>query len=90
MKKITLDFRTLVSWFLGFMIFSLGILNLILIHPVPGGILIFLALIYFPPVEGLFQKKLGFSIPFFLLVVLALVIFWFTLGVSDLGEMYGF
>lgn len=78
-----------VSWFLGLIIFTLGILNLILIHPVPGLIYVLFSLLFFPPVERFFRRKFGFSIPFAALLVFALVIFWFTLGVSDLAEMYG-
>lgn len=78
-----------MSWCLGLIIFTLGILNLILIHPVPGLVYILLSLLFFPPVENFFRQKFSFSIPFAVLLVLALVIFWFTLGVSDLGEIYG-
>ncbi|WP_029034809.1 hypothetical protein [Salinimicrobium terrae] len=87
--KNSLQLSTVVSWLLGLIILTLGVLNLILIHPVPGLIYILLSLIFFPPVEKLFRHRLGFSIPFPILVVLAVIIFWFTLGVSDLAEMYG-
>lgn len=88
--KSTLNLTAVISWFLGLCILSLGILNLIQIHPVPGLVLIFISLFFCPPVGDLSKRKLGFSIPFPVLVILALVIFWFTLGVSDLGELYGF
>ncbi|MHA6279999.1 hypothetical protein ACXYMT_07440 [Salinimicrobium sp. CAU 1759] len=78
-----------MSNFLGLIILSLGILNLILVHPVPGIIYVLLSLLFFSPVENFFKRKFRFSIPFPALLVLALVIFWFTLGVSDLAEMYG-
>ncbi len=87
--KILLNLSIVLSWFLGLVIFTLGILNLVLVHPVPGTVYILLSLLFFPPVEGFFKRKLGFSIPFPALLVLALIIFWFTLGVSDLAEMYG-
>lgn len=85
----SINTTAVICWFLGLIIFSLGLLNLILIHPVPGLLYLLLSLLFFPPVEDLFKRKVGFSIPFPALLVLALVIFWFTLGVSDLGEMYG-
>ncbi len=87
--KTSVNKTTLISWLLGLIIFTLGILNLVLIHPVPGLVYILLSLLFFPPVENLFLQKFGFSIPFPALLILALVIFWFTLGVSDLAEMYG-
>ena len=88
MKK-TSTITASASWFLGLIIFTLGILNLILIHPVPALAYTLLSLLFFPPVEEFLRRKLGFFIPFPVLVVLALVIFWFTLGISDLGEMFG-
>jgi hypothetical protein len=33
------------------------------------------------------KKNFGFTIPFAVKVVLALFIFWFTLGISDLGDL---
>ena len=78
-----------ISWAFGLTIFILGVLNLLLVHPVPGGVYLLLSLLFFPPVNTMFRKKLGFSIPLAVLIVLGIVIFWFTLGVSDLAEMYG-
>lgn len=87
--KNSISITAVVSNFLGLIIFCLGILNLILVHPVPGIVYVVLSLLYFSPVESFFKGKFGFSIPIAALLVLALVIFWFTLGVSDLAEMYG-
>lgn len=78
-----------ISWVLGLIIFSLGVMNLVLIHPVPGIVYIILSLLFFPPMENFVRKKLGLAVAFSLLIFLALLIFWFTLGMSDLGEMYG-
>lgn len=89
MKK-SFSLTAIISWLLGLTIMTLGGLNLILIHPIPGAVFILLSLLFLPPVENLFKKKLGFTVPFPALIFLALLIFWFTLGVSDLGEMYGF
>ncbi len=89
MKK-SLNLKSVTAWFLGIIILTLGILNLILIHPVPGFIYIMLSLLFFPPVISVFNQKTGVHIPFPVLLVLAVIIFWFTLGISDLAEMYGF
>lgn len=75
------------SWFFGIAVLTIGILNLLLIHPVPGIIGLCLSLVFLPPVNEVLKKKTGFAIPFAIKVVLALVIFWFTLGVSDLGDV---
>jgi hypothetical protein len=57
------------------------------VHPVPGLIYLVLSIIYLPPAYSLFQTKLGLSIPNLIKIILAIVIFMFTLGVSDLGDM---
>ena len=82
--KISL--QNMISWFLGLVVFTIGVLNLVLIHPVPGIVGLFLSLLFLPPVNDLLTKKFGFAIPFAVKVVLALIIFWFTLGISDLGD----
>jgi hypothetical protein len=86
MKK-TLNAGTLFSGFLGLLVFAIGISNLLLVHPVPGMIFLFLSLLYFPPANTFFLKRFGLSIPLAVKFVLGLIIIWFTLGVSDLGEM---
>lgn len=75
-----------VSWILGSLILTIGISNLVLVHPVPGLTIVFLSLLFFPPVNNL-GKKLGFSFPFGTKLILAFIIIWFTLGVSDLGDI---
>lgn len=83
-QKLTLSH--VVSWILGLLVFTIGMLNLILIHPVPGIIGLALSFVFFPPVNDLLMKRFGFVIPFAVKIVLALFIFWFTLGISDLGD----
>lgn len=78
-----------ISWFFGVVIFTLGILNLFQVHPVPGIIYILLSSLFIPQTNKLFRKNVGFTIPLAVKILLGLVIFWFTLGVSDLAEMYG-
>lgn len=84
-QKITIEY--IFSWIAGILVFTIGLLNLILVHPVPGIIGILLSVIFFPPVNEFLFHKFGFRIPFVVKIVLALAIFWFTLGVSDLGDM---
>jgi hypothetical protein len=75
------------TWLFGITIMIVGLLNIFLVHPVPGIIYLFLSLIYLPPVNNVLLEKLGISIPILLKIVLGVVIFMFTLGVSDLGDM---
>ena len=79
----------LFSWIFVLVTMVLGVLNLIYIHPVPGLVYLFLSLFFLPPVNRALKGRLGFSIPFVIRILLFLVICWFTLGISDLAEMYG-
>lgn len=83
------SFGYLLAWAFTLLIFTLGILNLFLVHPVPGFAYMLLSLIFCPPVKSYIAKKTGFVIPLFVQVILGFIIIWFTLGISDLGEMYG-
>ncbi len=76
-----------ISWVLGIVVFTIGAANLLLIHPVPGIVGLALSLLFFPPVNNFFKEKFGFQIPLAVKIILGLAIIWFTLGVSDLGDM---
>jgi hypothetical protein len=77
-----------VSWILGIPVFIIGLLFLFLVHPVPGIIAILVSLIYLPQVNVMLLKKFGFQVPLALKIFLVIAILWFTLGVSDLGDMF--
>ena len=77
------------GWIFGLIVLILGILNLVLVHPVPGIAYIVLSLIYFPPLDVLLHKKAGFTIPRAVKIILGFVIIWFTVGISDLAEIFG-
>jgi len=79
----------IISWIFGIVFFVTGILNLILVHPVPGIFYLLLSLIYFPFVCSFAKKKIGFALPFWMKVVLGLIILWGTLAVGDLAEILG-
>ncbi|EJF08225.1 MULTISPECIES: hypothetical protein [Pontibacter] len=86
MKAHTLTYP-LLGWLVGLVIAIVGVLNLVLVHPVPGIAYLLISLVYLPPVNVYLKRYLGLSIPVVLKVVLAIVLFMFTLGVSDLGDM---
>jgi hypothetical protein len=67
--------------------FAIGLLNVFLVHPVPGIIYLLLSFLYFPPANSILRKRFGFSIPLVVKIILGIVIIMFTLGVSDLGDM---
>jgi len=76
-----------VGWLFGILVFTIGVLNLFLVHAVPGLAYLLLSLIYVPPVNNWLVRKVGFSIPLVVKIILGIIIIWFTLGVSDLGDM---
>ncbi|WP_242928654.1 hypothetical protein [Pontibacter vulgaris] len=77
----------IISWVFGILVLVVGVLNIVLVHPVPGIVYLLLSLVYLPPATAWFRQKLGFQIPIVVKLILGIVIFMFTLGVSDLGDM---
>ena len=77
----------IAGWILGAIIATIGVLNLILVHPVPGIVFLLLSLFYFPPADIVFYKWFDRPVPIIFKIILFVVITWFTLGVSDLGDM---
>ncbi|PKD20408.1 hypothetical protein APR41_14115 [Salegentibacter salinarum] len=67
----------------------LGVMNFILVHPVPGIFYILFACIFTPPFNTLLNHKTGWVIPLWIKIILGLVILWGTLAVGDLAEIYG-
>jgi hypothetical protein len=85
MKDVRISY--IISWLFWLLVFTIGVLNLFLVHPVPGMAGLLLSLVYFPPANALLKERTGFSIPPAVKIILGVVIIWFTLGVSDLGDM---
>ena len=77
----------LAGWLFGIIVFMIGLLNLFFVHLVPGNFFLLLSFLYFPPATAYFKERFGFVIPVVVKIVLAVLIIWFTLGVSDLGDM---
>ena len=82
-----LSSAAIISWILGFLVFTIGLLNLLLVHPVPGVVFLLLSILFFPPANHFFKRNFGFIVPFLARIILGIIIIWFTLGVSDLGDM---
>ena len=78
---------SVISWIFGIIVLAIGVLNLILVHPVPGVVYLLLSFVYFPSANAVLKKRFGFSIPLVVKIILGIVIIMFTLGVSDLGDM---
>ena len=74
-------------WLAWVAVFTLGLLYLALVHPVPAIVCLLLSLIFFPPLNEVIYRRSGFRIPLLVKISVFIIIFWFTLGVSDLGDM---
>ena len=77
----------IIGWAFGTLVFAIGVANVFLVSPIPGAVYLLLSLVYFPPATSLLKEKLGISIPRAVKILLGVFILWFTLGVSDLGDM---
>ena len=77
------------GWIFGLVFFVIGVLNLVLVHPVPGVFYLLLSLLYFPQTYDSIRRKIGFSIPLIAKIIFALVVLWGTLAVGDLAEVLG-
>lgn len=79
----------LIGWLFFLIFLALGMMNLILVHPVPGIFYMIFSFIFLPPANTLLKKITGWVIPPWIKISLALIILWGTLAVGDLAEMYG-
>jgi hypothetical protein len=81
-------FKSLSLIFAGLFLVT-GVLNMVLVHPVPGVFYLMLALIYLPWTNTVLKQRIGFTIPLALKIILGLLILWGTLAVGDLAEKLG-
>jgi len=78
--------KNIISWIFTVILFTVGVLNLILVHPVPGLIYLFLALICLPQTSTYLKKKFGFAIPFVLKIILFLLFMWYSLAMGEVWQ----
>ncbi len=78
-----------ISWLFGLLFVGIGVLNIALVHPVPGIAYLVIALLYFPITNTFLKTKARFAIPLGAKVTVGLVVLWGTLAVSDLAEVLG-
>lgn len=82
-----METKSIIAWLFAFLLVSVGLANLILVHPVPGLAYLAISLMYFPPAATWLQNKTGIRIPALVKILLGIVLIMFTFGVSDLGDM---
>ena len=78
--------RNIVSWILALVLLIVGLLNLILVHPVPGLFHLVLGLVYFPRTNVLLKKWFGFTIPFAVKIILFLLVMWYSVAMGEVWE----
>lgn len=79
----------IVNWAFFILFIIIGVLNLFLVHPVPGIFYLLLSTLYLPKTNAILKSTIGFSVPMWAKVIIALVILWGTLAVTDLADMAG-
>ena len=86
MNKI--HYGLIAGWLFGLLLVIISVMNIFLVHQVPGIAYMLLSMIYFPPVTGWLKDKYRIRIPVVIKIIQGVFIMMFTLGVSDLAGMY--
>lgn len=89
MKKFLMVTQLILNWAFCIIFFVTGVLNVWLVHPVPGVFYILLSVLYLPITNKFLQSKFGFVIPLPLKIIVGFVVLWGTLAVGDLAEILG-
>ena len=78
---------SIVSLLTGLLFSFIGFVNLCWGNdPFFGAFILFLSLLYYPPVQHLIQKKTGYTIPNIAKIGIALFIIWASVGVGELFD----
>ena len=86
MKSIS-PIGEIISWIFGIIFFAIGVINTFWGNdPGFGLFILLLSFVYFPPVNAIFTKSTGFSVPLILKIVLGIFIIWASLGVGELFD----
>lgn len=80
---------TILSWIFGIVFFITGVLNMFLVHPVPGIFYLLLSLAYIPQTNDMLKRTFGVAVPLAAKIIVGFVILWGTLAVGDLAEILG-
>ncbi len=76
-----------VSWFAGFLIFIIGVLNILRGNDTMLGLaFITISFLYIPASNKLIKKLVGFSIHYLVKIILAIVLLWISMAVGAIAE----
>jgi hypothetical protein len=86
---LSMDYKStmgnLAGWLFGGLVLTIGVINTFWGNDTLFGIfLALLSFVYYPPVNRLVKKVVGFSIPLVVKIVLGIFIIWAALGVGEL------
>lgn len=87
-NTISADLK-IVGWLFSTVFCVIGVLNMFLVHPVPGVFYLLLSFLYSPEADTFLKKRLGLSIPFIFKIIVGVVLLWGTLAVGNLAELFG-
>ena len=76
-----------VGWACGLLLLGLALAYLRWVHPVPALACVLLALACLPPTEVVLARGIDLRLPGVAKVAMVLAALWFSLGVSDLGDL---
>jgi len=79
----------IIGWIFGILFIVIGVLNIALVHVVPGIFYLSLSLVFLPPAVTYTKHKTGFILPMTARVITGFIILWGTLAVGDLAEILG-
>jgi hypothetical protein len=78
---------TFLSWLFATVFSTIGLINSFVGNdPEFGVFIVLISLMYYPPIQQLFQKQIGFSIPKWTLIGVGLFVLWASLGVGELTD----
>ena len=88
-SEVTLNSKSfvfnIIGWVFGMIVLAIGLINTFYGNDPEFGIfLVLLSFVYYPPVNVLIRKMIGFSIPMIAKILLGLFIIWAALGVGEL------
>ena len=76
-----------ISWFVGFVFFMIGVLNILRGNdPFLGIAFMLVSFIYVPATNRFIKNKLGFSIHYLLKFILTVLLLWITMSVGAIAE----
>lgn len=77
----------IIGWAFGLVALAIGIVNLFWGNdPFFGAFIILMSFVFFPPVNSVIRRMVGFSVPWFVKLLLGLFIIWAALGVGELFD----